>query len=54
MNLENKIGQRRAMTAQVDELYGPIWIMLTLIIELLILGHVSALFKIEMGAGVDE
>lgn len=39
------------MTMQRDELYGPIWIMFTLIIELLILGHVSNLLRIELGFG---
>jgi hypothetical protein len=36
-----------------DELYGPFWIMITLIIELLILGHLSQLMRIEMGLGAN-
>lgn len=54
MNCENEVTKRRAMTSQKDELYGPIWIMFTLIIELLILGHVSNLLRIELGFGSES
>jgi len=54
MNCENELTKRRAMTMQKDELYGPIWIMFTLIIELLILGHVSNLLRIELGFGTQS
>lgn len=46
MNCENMLNQKRPMTA--NELYGPLWIIITLVVELIILGHVAALLKIEM------
>ena len=44
--------QRYSYIVNRDELYGPLWIMITLIVELLILGHVSKLLKIELGMGM--
>jgi len=44
--------QRYSYLANRDELYGPVWILITLIVELLILGHISKLLKIELGMGV--
>ena len=32
-------------------MYGPLWICVTLIIELLVIGHLSKLLNIEMGWG---
>ena len=54
MNNENTLTHKRAMTAAKDEIYGPIWIIITLIIELLILGHLSKLLRIEMGLGSQD
>jgi hypothetical protein len=34
-------------------MYGPLWICTTLIIELLVVGHLSKLLNIEMGWGAD-
>lgn len=31
-----------------DEIYGPIWIMLTLVITLIILGHLATQLTIEL------
>ena len=51
LNPKNPIHYKRPSSLTPNELYGPLWIMITLIIELLIMGHVSKLLRIELGFG---
>ena len=32
-------------------MYGPLWIMVTLVVELLVLGHLASVLRIELGFG---
>ena len=51
LNPKNPVNFKRASSLTPNELYGPLWIMITLIIELLIMGHVSKLLRIGLGFG---
>lgn len=35
-------------------MYGPLWILVTLIVELLVLGHLASVLRIELGFGQDR
>ena len=51
LNPKNPLHHKRPSSLTPNELYGPLWIMITLIIELLIMGHVTHLLRIELGYG---
>lgn len=53
LNPKNDVNYRRPSSLTPCELYGPFWIMITLIVELLIMGHVSKMLQIELGYGVN-
>ena len=55
INPKNNQNYKGPSTASPLEMYGPLWICVTLIIEILVLGHLSKLLNIEMGwGGVDD
>lgn len=43
---------RRASSFSPNELYGPLWIMFTLIVEMLIMGHIVKTLRANMGFGI--
>jgi len=48
LNPDNATSHKRTMVKLRDEIYGPIWIMLTLVITLIILGHLATQLTIEL------
>ena len=51
LNPKNPVNYKGPSSLTPNELYGPLWIMITLIVELLIMGHISKQLKIELGYG---
>ena len=51
LNPSNPESMKRVSTLSPLEMYGPLWICVTLIIEILVIGHLSVLLNIEMGWG---
>ncbi len=52
LNPDLKEGQRRISSRSPNEMYGPLWIMFTLIVMLVVMGHLSKSLRVEIGYGI--
>ena len=54
LNPANKEGHKRTSAFSPNEMYGPLWIMFTLTIEILVLGHLVRTLRAHIGFAVSS
>ena len=52
LNSRNPEGHRRSSAFSPNEMYGPLWIMLTLIVEIIVMSHLTKTLRAQIGYGI--
>ena len=54
LNEANLETHKRTSAFSPNEMYGPLWVMITIIVEMLVLGHLVRTLRAQIGYGVSS